>query len=44
LVEDRSQQERTQLERQVEAYEEQIDDLVCRFYGVDAMPEWLRQC
>jgi len=33
-----SQQERTQLERQVEAYEEQIDDLVCRLYGVDALP------
>ncbi len=33
-----SEQERTRLERQVESYEEQIDDLVCRLYGVEALP------
>lgn len=32
------EQERTRLERDIEADEKAIDDLVCRLYGVDALP------
>jgi hypothetical protein len=32
-------QERTLLEREVEAHEQRIDELVCRLYGVDAIPD-----
>jgi hypothetical protein len=34
-----SDREREQLEREVEAHESQIDELVCELYGVKEIPE-----
>ncbi len=34
-----SDQERQQLEREIEAYENRIDELVCKLYGVDKIPD-----